>query len=205
MRIYKPKDIDAMSIYEVRSAYQQMRRAANKRITNIEKRGVGVTKPSKKGGITGGIRYTSGGGGYRFPAASTMTNEELRVGLADISAWIRDPSHTVRGEQRQREFTIGQFRAKGYDFINDENFYDVMAFMEHQRELYSDKVFDSSAALDIYEVSERIGIDPNVLAEDYDYFKKHIDAIEDLRPVRSEWGASKAGIRDKIRKLEKRK
>ncbi len=205
MKIYKPKDIDAMSASEVKSAYQQMRKAANKRITNIEKRGVGVVKPSKKGGITGGIRYTSGEGGYRFPASSTMTEEQLRVGLADISAWMRDPSHTVRGEKRQREFTISQFHEKGYDFINDENFYDVLEFMDHQREIWSDSVFDSSAALDIYEVSERIGIDPNILAEDYDYFKKHIDAIENLQPARSEWGASKAGIRDKIRKLEKRK
>ena len=205
MKIYKPKDIDTMNIYEVRSAYQSMRKSINKRIGNLEKRGI-YTSHHGKYNKTSGIRFTTDEkkGGYRFPAASDLSNEELRIALADISLWARDPAHTVRGEKRQREFIKQQFYEKGYTFINDSNFYDVLDYMDRQREIYGDKVFDSSAALDIYEVSERIGVDPDVLAEDYDYFKKHADALDKMQPVRSEWGASWAGIKDKVRKIEKR-
>lgn len=206
MRIYKPKDIDNMSIYEVRSAYQSMRKAVNKRITNLEKRGIMTIHHGDRYNKTGGLRFSTdqSRGGFRFPAASELDNEELRVALADISLWARDPAHTVKGEKRQREFTMQQFHEKGYNFINDSNFYDVLEFMDRQREIYGDKVFDSSAALDIYEVSERIGVNPDVLAEDYDYFKKHADALEKMQPVRSQWGSSWAGIKDKVRKIEKR-
>lgn len=207
MKTYKPKDIDNMDIYEVRSAYQSMRKAINKRITNLEKRGIITTHHGGRYNKTGGLRFSTDQSlsGYRFPAASELDNEELRIALADISLWARDPAHTVKGEKREREFIMQQFHKKGYDFVNDSNFYDVLAYMDRQREIYGDKVFDSSAALDVYEVAERVGMDPDVLAQDFDYFKKHVDALEKMQPVRSQWGGSWAGIKDKVRKIEKRK
>ena len=202
MNVYKPLDVSAMNIYEVKKAYQSMRKAANKRIANIEKHGVKIQHYGTAWNKTGGLRMSSRGDSYRFPAASTMTNEELRVALSDVSLWMRDPAHTVRGEAKEREFRIGLLHDKGYDFVNDSNFYDFINYMDDLREQYSDKVFDSSAAADVFAQTQRIGIKPDTVKKDFDYFVEHLDELDRMKPVRTEKGATMPAIRRKIKRLE---
>lgn len=209
MKIYTPRDVDAMNIYEVRQTYAQMRKAANKRIRNIAKRGTITTKTTSRKGKstpTSGIRFsdaTPGSKLYQFPAASTLTNEQVRAALADISMWIRDPSHTVKGEAREREFRISLLQEK-YPFVTNENFYQFTNFMEDLRHQYNDKVFDSSAAADVFENAQRINLPLEVVKQNFDYYAEHLKELDDMKPIRSKYGMTYAGMKDKIRKLTKR-
>lgn len=209
MKIYTPRDVDAMNIYEVRQTYAQMRKAANKRIRNIAKHGTITTKTSSRKGKstpTSGIRFSDAVPGsklYQFPAASTLTNEQVRAALADISMWIRNPSHTVKGEAREREFRLSLLKKK-YPFVTNENFYQFTNFMEDLRQQYSDKVFDSSAAADVFEQVQRINLPLDVVKKNFDYYAEHLKELDDMKPIRSNYGMTHAGMKDKIRKLSKR-
>ena len=209
MKIYTPRDIDAMNIYEVRQTYAQMRKAANKRIRNIAKHGTITPKTSSRKGKstpTSGVRFSDAVPGselYQFPAASTLSNEQVRAALADISMWIRDPAHTVKGEAREREFRLSLLQDK-YPFVTNENFYQFTNFMEDLRQQYSDKVFDSSAAADVFDNAQRINLPLDVVKKNFDYYAEHLKELQDMKPIRSKSGMTHAGMKAKIRKLANR-
>lgn len=183
--IFLPIQIAGMGAKAIRAAYTQQRAMANKRIARLEKAGLGT-------GVQGA-----------FPTLRGMTDEQARAALADVSRWNRDVRHTVRGERAFIRSEIESFKNMGYDFINDSNFYQFTEYMDDLREKYGSKAFDSGDAVDVFNNAQKIGIDPEVLKSNFDYFVEHQDALERMRPARSSWGASFEGMKDKIRKLER--
>lgn len=184
-KIYLPAQIRNMLPKAVRAAYTQQRAMANKRIARLEKVGLGTGKQKP------------------FPTLRGMSDEEARAALADVSRWNRDIRHTVRGERSFIQREIESFKNMGYDFINESNFYAFTDYMDDLRDKYGSKAFDSGDAVDVFNNAQKIGIDPDVLKENFAYFVEHQDALERMRPARSKWGASFEGMKDKIRKIEK--
>ena len=74
--------------------------------------------------------------------------------------------------------------------------------MDDLREQYSDKIFDSSTAADVFNQTQRIGVKPETVKKNFDYFVEHLDELDRMKPVRSEKGATMRAVKDKIRKLE---
>ena len=184
-KIFFPFQISGMNIESVREAYRGLRSVANKRLSRLEAQKLGQM------------------GSYRFPAAGKLTDNQLREQLADVSRYVRDPRHTVRGEKRFMREEIESLHDQGYDWINQENFYDFVNYMDELREQYGNKAFDSGDAADVFSNAQRIGIDPKVLKTNYEYFAEHLNELERMRPARSEWGASFEGIKQKINKLSR--
>ena len=183
MKIFLPNEIASMSSDAVRAAYSHLRGLANARIGRMSARGLGkATAP--------------------FKTLRGMSDQEAAQGLAEVSRWMRDPRHTVRGYIKQRAFQLESFHEKGYDFVNEENYEDFVTYMEELREEYGSKVFDSAAAADVYGQGQRIGIPTETLKNNFDYFVEHLDQLDDMRPVRSERGATMRAIKDKVRKLQ---
>lgn len=202
MKIFKPTDISGMTSADIKAAYQHLRKLANKRIVNLEKRGIYVTKQNPFT-PTGTTRLnTSAGSSYRFPAASQMMDADIETALKDVSMWLRNPSHTVRGEKKRRQYMITAFRKRGYTFVDDSNFYDFVQYMEDLREQYGSKAFDSGDAADVYSNAQRIGIDSDTLKSNFDYFADHLEQLSRMRPVRSEKGATFEALEKKIKRLE---
>ena len=183
MKIFTPIDIDKMPANEVKEAFQHLKSVANKRIGRMQAQGLG--RPMQK-----------------FRSVRGMSEEQMRQGLAEVSRWIREPSHTVRGYKSRRSEMLDAFHEKGYDFVNEENYEDFIDYMEELREEYGSKVFDSSAAADVFGQTQRIGIDPDTVKKNFDYFADHLDELDRMKPVRTDKGATMPAIRRKIKRLE---
>ena len=182
MKIFTPLDIKGMADRAVREAYTSLRGVAQKRVGRMAAQGLGRDLPS-------------------FPTTRGLTNEEARQQLAEVSRWIRDPRHTVKGYKRQRAYNLERFHEKGYDWIDESNYEDFIRYMEELREEYGSKAFDSGDAVDVYNNAQRIGIPTETVKKNFDYFASHLEEMDRMRPVRSERGAAMGAIRDKIRKL----
>lgn len=182
MKIFTPLDIKGMADSAVREAYAALRGVAQKRVGRMAAQGLGRDLPT-------------------FPTTRGLSNEEARQQLAEVSRWIRDPRHTVKGYKRQRAYNLDRFHEKGYDWINESNYEDFIKYMEELREEYGSKVFDSGDAVDVYNNAQRIGIPTDTIKKNFNYFAQHLEDLDRMRPVRSEKGATMGAIRDKIRKL----
>ena len=182
MKIFTPLDIKGMADSAVREAYASLRGVAQKRVGRMAAQGLGRDLPS-------------------FPTTRGLTNEEARQQLAEVSRWIRQPAHTVRGYKRQRADMLDTFHEKGYDWVDENNFEDFIQYMEELREEYGSKAFDSGDAADVYNNAQRIGIPTETVKKNFDYFASHLEELDRMRPVRSDKGATMGAIRDKIRKL----
>jgi len=185
MKVFTPYDIKSMGDSAVREAYASLRAVANKRIERRTAAGV-PTRHDK------------------FKPTRSMSTEEVRTELAEVSRWIRDPRHTLKGERRWIGDVIDNMHKKGLNFINHDNIYDFLDFMDDMRAEYGSKVFSSSGdEADVYQNAERIGIPRATIVKEFDYFRDHLEELDRMEPVRSEKGATMRALKDKIRKLSK--
>lgn len=184
--LYFPFQIREMSAKAVRSAYVKMRKAANQRLTRMERAGLGTK------------------GSYRFPKVRDLSEDQMRKELADASRYMRDPRHTVPVERKFMRDELQRLHKKyGFNWINESNFYDFVDFMDDLREQYGNKAFDSGDAADVFNNSQKIGIDPEVVKEKFNYFAEHLVALKRMRPARTQKGATLPEVERKIRRLEK--
>jgi biotin operon repressor len=183
--IFFPFQIAKMALSEVKKAYSSQRSIANKRLGRLEKAGLGTS------------------GAFRFPRVRDLTEAQLRQGLAETSLYLRDKRHTVSGERAFMAHEIQMLRDQGYDFIDESNFYEFTEYMDDLRQQYGNKAFDSGDAADVFSQGQKIGIDPQVLKDNFEYFAENLDKLDRMRPARSEWGASFEGVKQKIGKLSK--
>lgn len=182
-KLYFPFQIRDMSAGDIRSAYVKMRKAANQRLKRMEKAGLGTM------------------GSYRFPKVRDLSERQMAEQLAEASRYMRDPRHTVPGERRFMKEELGKLHDMGYDWINESNFYEFTDFMDDLREQYGNKAFDSGDAADVFNNAQKIGIDPDVVKENFDYFAEHLTEMERMKPARSAAGATLPAVKRKISRL----
>lgn len=183
-KLYFPFQIHDMQPADIRAAYIKLRKAANQRLTRMERAGLGTK------------------GSWRFPKVKDLSEKQMAEQLAKASRYMRDPRHTVPGERKFMRDELQKLHEEyGYDWINESNFYDFVDFMDDLREQYGNKAFDSGDAADVYNNSQKIGIDPEIVKENFDYFAENLSALERMKPVRSAGGATLSAIKRKIKRL----
>jgi len=185
MKIFTPMEIAGMGSKAVREAYAGLRSVANKRIGRMNAQGLG---PSK------GIQT--------FEKTRGMNEAEVRTALADVSRWLREPTHTVRGYKRRRSDLLDKYHEMGLNYINESNFEDFIKYMNELLEEYGAKVFDSGDAADVYNNAQRIGVPTETVKKNFIYFAEHLEEMDRMRPVRSAKGATMGAIKNKIRNLK---
>lgn len=184
-KLYFPFQIRDMSAGDIRSAYVKMRKAANQRLTRMEKAGLGTM------------------GSYRFPKVRDLSERQMAEQLAEASRYMRDPRHTIPGERLFINDELRKLHKDGYKWVNEDNFYAFTEFMEDLREQYGNKAFDSGDAADVFNNAQKIGIDPDVVKENFDYFAEHLAELKRMRPARSAAGATLQAVERKISRLTK--
>lgn len=184
MKTYRPNDLKRMNETDIRREYSRLKRAANRRLENLEKRNLGTW------------------GERRFASSKNMPIEWIEQSLLDVSRWLREPRHTVRGEMAQRRAVIDALKERGIDYVDNSNFNQFTDFMNKLREQYSEKVFDSSDAVEVFGQMQRLGVDRDTVMEHYDYFAKNSEKLHRLRVPQSERGTSYSAMRAKINRLK---
>ena len=175
MKVYLPHQIENMNEGAIRKAYSALRKIANKRLANLEKNDLG------------------GFGAYRFSTLDRIHPDEVGHELAEVSRFLRDPRHTVRGAKSFRSNVIDTLHEKpGFEDINAENFSEWANYMEYMREKYGNKLFDSGDATDVFLEAERLNLPKSIIEKHYTMFKNNLDVIQDIDSITNAKSPGKA-------------
>lgn len=166
MKTYFPYQIERMSNREIRKAYSDLRKTANKRLANLEKNDLG------------------GYGAFRFAKLEQIHADDVGQELAELSRFMRDPRHTVRGARSHRENILDALHEKpGFEDINESNFRAWTEYMDHLREKYGNKLFDSGDATDVFMEAERLDLPANIIKNHYNLFKNNLEEIRRIDKI----------------------
>ena len=102
--------------------------------------------------------------------------------LTMLSRFIVSEQSTVTGQSRIRDKTISTLQERGYTMVNKFNFLDFVDFMEDFRARKLNKLYDSSRALELFDLAESKGYNPLELTKDFDAFMKNKAAFKKLEP-----------------------
>ena len=172
-KLYSPYQISNMSESAIRKAYSTLRSVANKRLSRLEKQGLGMTART----------------GYKFPTIKNIEESSkatIASELADVSKFLRDPRTTVTGEKEFLRNFKEMMTEKGYGSLVDtpEEIYNVIEFMEEIRETNNNKLLPSGDALDALKQAQRLKIPIEKFKDNIDLFVQHLDELEDIKPTK---------------------
>lgn len=173
-KLYTPYQIEKMSDSAINKAYSQLRSIANKRLQRLQAQGLG--KRAREG--------------FRFPTIKEVQESSkwsMESQLADVSRFLRSERTTVTGEKIFLNEFVEQMQEKGYgDLVKSyDDIYNTIEFMEHMREQYSDKIFDSGDALDAYQHAQALGIPKEKIKDNIEIFISHVDEFINIQPNRN--------------------
>lgn len=183
IKTFRPNDLQAMSEKELRKEYARLKRSANRRLENLERNALGTW------------------GSNRFASSRNMSKDWVAASLLEVSRFLRDPRHTVRGEREHRKSVIDALKERGIDYVNNDNFNEFTDFMNSLRDQYSEKIFDSSDALEVFGNMARLGVDKDTVMEHYEFFAQNSDKLNRLRIPKTDKGRTYSEMRRKIRRL----
>ena len=166
MKTYFPYQIERMSNRDIRKAYSDLRKTANKRLANLEKNNLG------------------GYGAFRFAKLEQIHADDVGQELAELSRFMRDPRHTVRGAREHRNNILDSLHEKpGFEDINESNFRAWTEYMDLLREKYGNKLFDSGDATDVFMEAERLDLPANIIKNHYNLFKNNLEEIRRIDKI----------------------
>ena len=172
-KLYSPYQISNMSESAIRKEYSKLRSIANKRLTRLEKQGLGRTART----------------GYKFPTIKNIDESSkatIASELADVSKFLRDPRTTVTGEKEFLRNFKEMMTEKGYEDLVDtpDDIYKTLQFMEEIRETNNNKVLPSGDVLDALQQAQRLKIPIEKFKQNIDIFVQHLDELEDVKPTK---------------------
>ena len=166
IKLFTPYQIHKMTSGAVNKAYSAMRSIANKRLQRMEAQGLGMRARE----------------GFRFPTIKQIqesSKDTVSAALADVSKWLSQPQSTIRGERKK----IAEFRESmadmGYSDLTTtlDDTYRVMTYLEDLREQYSNDLYDSGDALDVYQHAQDLGISPEEFEKNMNLFYENHNAF----------------------------
>lgn len=166
IKLFTPYQIHKMSSGAINKAYSAMRLIANKRLQRMQAQGLGMRARE----------------GFRFPTIKHIqesSKDTVSAALADVSKWLSQPQSTIRGERQK----IAEFRESmaemGYSDLTTtiDDTYRLMQYLEDLREQYSNDLYDSGDALDVYQHAQDLGISPEEFEKNMNLFYENHNAF----------------------------
>lgn len=172
---------------QIRAEYTRLRDIAQKRIKRL---GESEWRSSETY-----QRYKGG-----FPKLSEIPNRtNLSYELAKLSRFVSAKTTTVTGLRHQRTEQLKSLKKHGYDFVNKKNIDKFVQFMEdfRNKELGRRKE-GSPIVVELFYQTERLGLDPKVVARDFDYWLSNLETMAQIQPIKGKTAGSSTAIRKKI-------
>lgn len=172
-KLFTPYQMEKMSESQIRKEYSKLRSIANKRLSRLEKQGIGMKART----------------GYKFPSIKEIESSSkstIASELADVSRWLWDERSSVTGEKRYLKDFTEMMSDKGYgDLVQTpEQIYQTIQFLEDIRESHQDKLLPSGDALDALQQAQRLKIPYEKLLDNIDVFVQHLDDLENVQPTK---------------------
>lgn len=162
---YNPRNIQyALSDKEERENilrdYSEMRKIANRRLENFK----GTEWETSK-------QYKMNAGKYKR-ISDIKDDIELSHLLTELHRFVTSSTSTVTGLKQQRNRTIETLHERGYTFINKDNLRQFGEFMDDIRQRQIDRSYDSDRLGDVFNMAEKRGISPKVLADRFTDYER---------------------------------
>lgn len=161
-----------LTIKEIRAEYSRLRGIANKRLKSI-----GRYNPESQ------IykRYAD-----KFVKLSTLNDRQIPYKLTELADFLSSRLSSVTAIKRYENETIKSLHEDGYTFINKSNLHDFLKFMDDTRTAARNSRYDSDRVVALFEMSERLGVNPEILKQDFTYYMENLDELERIDDSRME-------------------
>lgn len=171
-----------MSIKEKRSEYTRLRDIARKRINRLKASRFRDYEVAD----------------YYFPKIREMDIEDIDYYLSEIEHYINKQVTTLTGLKLYEQNMAETLQKNGYNIEADElkSFGD---FMEEARSINKGRLSSSDIIYEIYKHSQRLGMDPRTLKNNFKEYLRNGERVEELYNVLS--NTNKSDINTKSRRL----
>ena len=173
MKYYGNRDItpleilDTMTEKEMRKEYSRLRKVASGRLRTLENSEWGKH-------IVTWRDYVG-----EFPAGRGRSKAEIAHRLSTAYYFLSLKTSTVSGIREIRDKFLETMHDSGYTWINNDNYYDFIEFMDTVKSYYDTVTYDSDRAVDVFDVMTSAGFSADELKGDFDWW------FENYRKVKS--------------------
>ena len=143
---YTPKGLETVPINNLKHEYRLLREEANKRLAEFQ----GTKWVDTKA-------YKSNINEYNQNIAR-MTKKDLEYKLSQVYDFLNAKTSTVEGNEEIQSHVLDSLRDIGYKGITEDNFLKFGQYMEAMRDIYTDILFDSEQAAEIFETYQDLDI-----------------------------------------------
>lgn len=155
-----------LTIKELKAEYSRLRRIANKRLKAIGRYNAESEIYNRYKG--------------RFVKISDMDERQIPYKLTEVADFLSRRLSSVTEIKRFEKETIQSLHEDGYTFINKSNIHSFFKFMDATRTAARNSRYDSDRVVALFEMSERLGVDPDTLSQDFEYYMENFETLAEI-------------------------
>lgn len=161
---------------QVRKEYTRLRDISQKRLKRLAAAGYTNTEVYQRN-----VKH--------YPKLKDIkTKSELAQRLSDLSRFVGSSQSTVKGIKSREQKTLETLKESGYTFVHESNLKEFGDFMEQYRDQLLDMDYDSGDAAELYRIVEKHNLDPDKVAEDFEWYLDNLEKAAALRKAKSSTG-----------------
>ena len=142
----------------------------------------------------------------QFPTLSTFKGDKGKISkrsqfarkLAQLARFVESPTSTTAGQKKIRKQTIKSLHERGYDFVDESNYWDFFDYMEEARARKLDRTYDSDRIAKTYKAAKRKKVDPHKVLEDFDKYARNKKALNDLKRPKEKGGKTSEELEEAL-------
>lgn len=165
---------------KLRTEYTKLRDIAQKRIKRL-----GAAFPDSQ-------LYRENKAGFKMTKEYNPGDiKGLKQGLIKLQAFTSKQTSTVSGMKQMRSKTISTLHERGITFVNESNLKEFGEFMDFNRALRQNGLYDSEQVAELYNWASKYDIDASLIKENFDYWMEAVMmAKNDVPDVPAEFKTS---------------
>lgn len=172
MNITPLEILNTMTEKEMRKEYSRLRKVANGRLRTL--------KNSVWGERSNNWRDYAG----EFPSGRGRSRAEIAHRLSTAYYFLSLKTGTVTGLREIRDKFLETMHDTGYTWVNKDNYYDFIEFMDTVKSYYDTVTYDSDRAVDVFDVMTDAGFSADDLKDDFDWWFENYRKIKS-KPIKS--------------------
>lgn len=159
--------LNTLTEKEMRKEYSRLRKVARGRLRTLENSEIGRRSNTWR-------RFTD-----EFPSGRGKSKAEVAHRLSNVYYFLSLQESSVTGLKKIRDTFIETMHDSGYTWINKDNYYDFIEFMDTVKSYYDTVTYDSDRAVDVFDVMTQAGFSADDLKNDFDWW------FENYRKIKS--------------------
>ena len=178
MKYYGNRDItpqeilNTMTEKEMRKEYSRLRKVASGRLRTLENSEWGKRSVTWRDYVG------------EFPAGRGRSKAEIAHRLSTAYYFLSLKTSTVSGIREIRDKFLETMHDEGYTWVNKDNYYDFIEFMETVKSYYDVVTYDSDRAVDVFDVMTEAGFSADDLKNDFDWWFENYRKIKS-KPIKN--------------------